>query len=219
MEIMTPSHVFRAANTNDNTFKTGEVYEYLRFRGLPVLTGGVQKVCEHFNTLASEGYDLRAADGTMYVEALKALNVLPNYFEVGRAEITDEDSLDEKGDMRTSSIAVFKLKAHGEEKIVAAESFKGAVDATIMAGTIIFSDVFPNAAPLEFRGYKLEILGNAYGSDANTRTSIVFSSVVRGVLQEHTFQGVHPNLLRGARMALYDAKRLFLYKQRISVPA
>ena len=175
---------------------------------LPQEDPRVENLLLQVKDLEFQGYSYDNADASFELLARRALDQVPDYFDVDSFRVLTERRHDAKGRLVTVSEATVKLTIAGKRYMSAAEG-NGPVNAL---DTALRSDLGPYApyiADLRLVDYKVRIL-NA-GTEAVTRV-LIESTNAKG---ERWFTiGVSPNIVDASFQALMDSITFKLFHEK-----
>jgi 2-isopropylmalate synthase len=159
----------------------------------------------------SIGYAYEAAEASFELLARRALDRVPNFFDVTQFDVNVEQRINAKGERVTVTLAVVKVKVGAENMISAAEG-NGPVHALDLALRKDLGQYQKYIGGLKLTDYRVRIL-NA-GTEAVTRV-LIESEDETG---EHwSTVGVSPNIIDASFQALMDS---IVYKLiKASAPA
>jgi 2-isopropylmalate synthase len=147
----------------------------------------------------SMGYAYEAAEASFELLARRALDRVPNFFDVTQFDVNVEQRINAKGERVTVTLAVVKVKVGAENMISAAEG-NGPVHALDLALRKDLGQYQKYIAGLKLTDYRVRIL-NA-GTAAVTRV-LIESEDETG---EHwSTVGVSPNIIDASFQALMDS--------------
>ena len=145
------------------------------------------------------GYAYEAADASFELLARRVLGEVPNYFDVEQFDVNVEQRENAVGQRVTVSLAVVKVKVHGEHLISAAEG-NGPVNALDLALRKDLGKYQRYINGLELTDYRVRILNG--GTEAVTRV-LIESQDETG--ERWTTVGVSPNIIDASFQALMDS--------------
>jgi 2-isopropylmalate synthase len=159
----------------------------------------VTLILEQLKSKEAEGYAFEGADASFYLLVKRALNEVPDYFDVERFSVKVERRHNAVGTLTTVAEAIVKVNVGGEVLISAAEG-NGPVNALDLALRKDLGKYQHLINDLELIDYKVRIFNG--GSDAVTR-ALIESRDTDG--ESWSTVGVSPNIIDASFQALVDS--------------
>jgi 2-isopropylmalate synthase len=156
----------------------------------------------------SEGYAYEAADASFELLARRTLGTVPEFFRVDSFRCMVERRYDAKGNLKTVSEAVVKVRIDGQKSISVAEGH-GPVNALDLALRKDLGKYQSEIGDLELVDYKVRILNG--GTEAITRV-LIESRDLTGA--RWWTVGVSDNIIDASFQALMDSINYKLMKNR-----
>ncbi len=161
-----------------------------------------------------EGYAYDGAEASFELLARRALEGVPDYFNIVRFRVMDERRWNARGELVTESEATVMIRV-GENTSYQVANGNGPVNALDIALRKALIPVFPQLEPMHLVDYKVRILTPKAGTRAVTRVMIE-SEDEKG--QRWTTVGVSGNIIDASFNALRDAYRWKLMRDGASDP-
>ncbi len=155
-----------------------------------------------------EGYAYDGASASFELLARRALEGVPDYFNLQSFRIMDERRWNVRGELVTLSEAVIKVDVGSEHFMTVAEG-NGPVNALDNALRKALSAAYPQLNDMRLTDYKVRILTPGAGTEAITR--VVIESVDSQGNRWSTM-GVSENVIDASFNALHDAITYKLYR-------
>ena len=155
-----------------------------------------------------EGYAYDGASASFELLARRALEAVPDYFNLRSFRVMDERRWNAKGELVTLSEATIKVDVNGEPFMTVAEG-NGPVNALDNALRKALNSVYPQLDDMRLADYKVRILTPGAGTGAVTRVMIE-STDSQG--NRWSTVGVSANVIDASYNALHDAITFKLYR-------
>jgi len=156
----------------------------------------------------SRGFAYDGAEASFELLARRALEEVPNYFQLQSFRVTDERRWNAKGELVTLSEATIKLEVKGRNLIEVAEG-NGPVNALDNALRKALTPEYPALDDMRLVDYKVRILTPGEGTMAITRVLIESQD---GTGESWSTVGVSANVIDASYNALHDAITYRLFK-------
>ncbi len=147
-----------------------------------------------------EGYAYDSAEASFELLARRALETVPDYFQLVRFRVMDDRRFNARGELVTESEATVTLEVAGQQTMTVANG-NGPVDALDKAIRKALTPVFPVLETMRLVDYKVRILTPQAGTEAVTRVLIESA----GRSGYWTTIGVSTNIIDASFNALNDA--------------
>ena len=155
-----------------------------------------------------EGYAYDGASASFELLARRALENVPEYFDLQSFRVMDERRWNAKGELVTLSEATIKVGVNGEPFMTVAEG-NGPVNALDNALRKALHSAYPQLNDMRLADYKVRILTPGAGTEAVTRVMIE-STDSEG--NRWSTVGVSANVIDASYNALHDAITFKLYR-------
>ncbi|MEG3639104.1 citramalate synthase [Magnetococcus sp. PR-3] len=172
----------------------------------PRLVGLLNDVKE----LERQGYQFDGADASFQLRVWKALEALPDYFELQGFRVIDERRVRKDGHRPVGAEATVKIRLAEETVHLVAEG-AGPVDALHKALSKALRRAYPMVTDLKLQDFKVRILSGNKGTDATVRVLIEWYD---GQCRWGTV-GVSDHIIAASYDAMVEAVRYKLFKDRV----
>ena len=155
-----------------------------------------------------DGYAYDGASASFELLARRALETVPDYFNLQSFRVMDERRWNARGELVTLSEATIKIEVNGEPFMTVAEG-NGPVNALDNALRKALNSAYPQLDDMRLADYKVRILTPGAGTGAVTRVMIE-STDSEG--NRWSTVGVSANVIDASYNALHDAITFKLYR-------
>jgi len=168
----------------------------------------LNKLLEDVKQREHEGYAYDGAEASFELLARRALEDVPEYFQLQSFRITDERRWNARAELVTMSEAIIKVEVAGHNMMEVAEG-NGPVNALDNALRKALTTVYPALDDMRLVDYKVRILTPGAGTEAVTRVLIESRD---GAGESWSTVGVSANVIDASFNALHDAITYRLFK-------
>jgi len=168
----------------------------------------LNKLLEDVKQREHEGYAYDGAEASFELLARRALEDVPEYFQLQSFRITDERRWNARAELVTMSEAIIKVEVAGHNLMEVAEG-NGPVNALDNALRKALTTVYPALDDMRLVDYKVRILTPGAGTEAVTRV-LIESRDATG--ESWSTVGVSANVIDASFNALHDAITYRLFK-------
>ncbi len=168
----------------------------------------LNKLLEDVKQREHEGYAYDGAEASFELLARRALEDVPEYFQLQSFRITDERRWNARAELVTMSEAIIKVEVAGHNLMEVAEG-NGPVNALDNALRKALTTVYPALDDMRLVDYKVRILTPGAGTEAVTRVLIESRD---GAGESWSTVGVSANVIDASFNALHDAITYRLFK-------
>jgi len=168
----------------------------------------LNKLLEDVKQREHEGYAYDGAEASFELLARRALEDVPEYFQLQSFRITDERRWNARAELVTMSEAIIKVEVAGHNMMEVAEG-NGPVNALDNALRKALTTVYPALDDMRLVDYKVRILTPGAGTEAVTRV-LIESRDATG--ESWSTVGVSANVIDASFNALHDAITYRLFK-------
>ncbi len=204
--------------------QAGKANLIARINNLKILDGksevkpqAIDRLLEQIKIREAKGYSYEDADASLSLLVIKAAEQYDEFFNIHRFRVTDERRWNALGEEVIESEAVVSLiESHNgvsEEKLTAANSAQGPVNALDKALRKGLAEKYPSLKNLRLADYRVRIIPpekESSGSEATTRVSIDF---IGKNGEAWTTVGVSANIIVASLQALADSYRYLLFRE------
>ena len=172
----------------------------------------IRRLLDEVKRREFDGYAYDGAEASFELLARRALDEVPEFFQLASFRVFDERRWNARGELITLSEATVKVDVGGDRHMAVAEG-NGPVNALDNAIRKVLLPVYPQLADMRLVDYKVRILTPNAGTEAVTRVMIE-SGDDSG--EDWTTVGVSPNVIDASYNALNDSITFKLFRHGIT---
>lgn len=165
----------------------------------------VKTVLARLKELEAQGYQFEVAHASLELVIRKALGIYKPFFTVTKFRVLIEESVDKS---EGCASAIVKVTVGDREKITAADSSSGSVNAIDIALRKALDVFFPSLDDMQLIDYKVRVLDSEAATGATTRVLIETSDGEDSWITV----GVSSDVIEASRQALIDSIEYKLIK-------